>query len=144
VIPARPFIWLRNKRAASHSIRAATYSPSAWCCTRCPPQETVLRTNIITTLDAVLHQKPAPPLSLNPGLPPELQNIIGRAMEKDKTKRYQTAADMRSDLQHLKKETESGLTRTGAKLAQPLRVAGNTFRNSSKAQTYLLLGMTGL
>ncbi len=101
-------------------------------------------TNIVTTLDAVLHQKPAPPLSLNPSLPPDLQNIIGRAMEKDKTKRYQSAGDMRSDLQHLKKETESGLTRTGAKLAQPLRVAGNTFRNSSKTQTYLLLGMTGL
>src|SRR6266480_1599624 len=53
-------------------------------------------TNIVTTLDAVLHQKPAPPLSLNPSLPPDLQNIIGRAMEKDKTKRYQTAGDMRS------------------------------------------------
>ncbi len=100
-------------------------------------------TNIVTTLDAVLHQKPAPPLSLNPSLPPELQNIIGRAMEKDKAKRYQTATEMRSDLQHLKKETESGLTRT-AKVVQPLRVATSTFKNSSKTQTYLLLGMTGL
>src|SRR3989441_3504639 len=87
-------------------------------------------TNIVTTLDSVLHQKPAPPLSLNPGLPPELQNIIGRAMEKDKNKRYQSASDMKAELEHLKKETESGLTRT-KKLAQPLRVATSTFRNSS-------------
>jgi eukaryotic-like serine/threonine-protein kinase len=100
-------------------------------------------TNIVTTLDAVLHQKPAPPLTLNPHLPSELQNIIGRAMEKDKTQRYQTAGEMRSDLQHLKKETESGLSRT-AKVVQPLRKATSTFRNSSRTQTYLLLGMTGL
>ncbi len=101
-------------------------------------------TNIVTTLDAVLHQKPAPPLSLNPSLPSELQNIIGRAMEKDKDKRYQSAGAMRADLQHLKKETESGLTRTGAKVVQPLRAATSTFKNSSKTQTYLLLAMTGL
>src|SRR5437879_4269603 len=43
-------------------------------------------TNIVTTLDAVLHQKPAPPRSLNPAVPSELENIIGKAMEKDKAK----------------------------------------------------------
>ena len=101
-------------------------------------------TNIVTTLDAVLHQKPTPPSSLNPLVPSELENIIGRAMEKDKTQRYQTAAEMKADLQHLKKETESGLTRTSAKVVQPLRVATNTFKSSSRTQTYLLLGMTGL
>jgi len=101
-------------------------------------------TNIVTTLDAVLHQKPTPPSSLNAAIPPELENIIGRAMEKDKAKRYQSAAEMKADLQHLKKETESGLTRTSAKLKQPLRVASNTFQRSGRLQTYLLLGMAGL
>ena len=101
-------------------------------------------TNIVTTLDSVLHQKPASPLRWNPTLPPELETIIGKAMEKDKTKRYQTAAEMKADLQHLKKETESGLTRTSAKLVQPLRAASNTFQRSGKLQTYLLLGMAGL
>jgi len=101
-------------------------------------------TNIVTTLDAVLHQKPTPPSSINPAVPPELENIIGRAMEKDKAKRYQSAAEMKTDLQHLKKETESGLTRTSAKLKQPLRVASNTFQRSGRLQTYLLLGMAGL
>ena len=101
-------------------------------------------TNIVTTLDAVLHQKPAPPRSLNPALPPELENIIGKAMEKDKARRYQTAAEMKADLQHLKRETESGLTRTAAKIKQPLRVATQTFRSSSRTQTYLLFAMAGL
>jgi len=101
-------------------------------------------TNIVTTLDAVLHQKPAPPRSLNPNVPAELENIIGTAMEKDKAKRYQSAADMKSDLQHLKRETESGLVKTGARMVQPLKVASQTFRGSSRTQTYLLVGMGAL
>ncbi|HEX4593027.1 MAG TPA: protein kinase, partial [Bryobacteraceae bacterium] len=101
-------------------------------------------TNIVTTLDAVLHQKPAPPRSLNPALPPELENIIGKAMEKDKAKRYQTAAEMKADLQHLKKETQSGLVKTGQKMVQPLRVATQTFSSSSRLQTYLIIGMAAV
>jgi eukaryotic-like serine/threonine-protein kinase len=101
-------------------------------------------TNIVTTLDAVLHQKPAPPSSVNPAIPMELENIIGRAMEKDKVKRYQSATEMKADLQHLKKETESGLTRTAAKLKQPLRVASSTFQRSGRLQTYLMLGMAAV
>jgi serine/threonine protein kinase/tetratricopeptide (TPR) repeat protein len=101
-------------------------------------------TNIVTTLDAVLHQKPAPPRGWNPNVPPELENIIGKAMEKDKSKRYQSAAEMKVDLQHLKKETESGQVRTTVKATQPLRVATQTFRNSSRTHTYLVLGMAAL
>jgi len=101
-------------------------------------------TNIVTTLDAVLHQKPTPPRSLNPNVPSELENIIGRAMEKDKAKRYQSAAEMKADLQHLRRETESGLVKTGAKIVQPLMVATQTFRSSSATQTYLMIGMGAL
>ena len=101
-------------------------------------------TNIVTTLDAVLHQKPAPPRSLNPAVPPELENIIGKAMEKDKAKRYQTAAEMKADLQHLKKETASGLVKTGQKMVQPLRVATQTFSSSNRLQTYLVIGMAAV
>jgi serine/threonine protein kinase/tetratricopeptide (TPR) repeat protein len=101
-------------------------------------------TNIVTTLDAVLHQKPAPPRSLNPAVPPDLENIIGKAMEKDKAKRYQTAAEMKADLQHLKKETSSGLIRTGQKMVQPLRVATQTFSSSNRLQTYLIVGMAAV
>src|SRR5438034_2657548 len=78
--------------------------------------------NVVTTLDAVLHTKPPSPLTLNPAVPRELEGIIGKAMEKDRAKRYASAAEMKADLQHLKKETESGLTRTGARESSPLRV----------------------
>src|SRR5437762_4235809 len=101
-------------------------------------------TNIVTTLDAVLHQKPAPPHNVNPLVPPAVENIIGKAMEKDKAKRYQSAAEMKADLQHLKRESESGLVKTGQKIVKPLRVATQTFSSSSRLQTYLVVAMAAV
>ena len=69
-------------------------------------------TNVVTTLHAVMNQKPMSPSQTNPGVPPELESIIGKAMEKDRAQRYQNVAEMRTDLQRLKKETESGVTRS--------------------------------
>ncbi len=100
--------------------------------------------NVVMTLDAVLHTKPPSPMTLNPRLPKELENIIGKAMEKDRNKRYATAAEMKADLQHLKKETESGLTRTAARATAPVRVLTNTFQTPGKRQSYLLLAVTAL
>src|SRR5580692_6244796 len=93
-------------------------------------------TNVVTTLDAVLHQKPSSPLSMNPALPTELEGIIGKAMEKDRTQRYQTATLIKADLQQLKKETESGFSRTGTR-STPLHVVIHNFQRSGKQQTYL-------
>ena len=99
--------------------------------------------NVITTLDAVLNQKPVSPLSLNPSLPTDLEGIIGRAMEKDRGHRYPNALAMKGDLQSLRKETESGLTKTGARRpALPYRIVTSTFQASSKFPTYLLLGVS--
>jgi eukaryotic-like serine/threonine-protein kinase len=100
--------------------------------------------NVIMTLDAVLHTKPPSPLTLNPTLPRELESIIGKAMEKERSKRYATAAEMKADLQHLKKETESGLTRTGVRETSPLRGVSKTFQSSSKPQSYLLIAVSAL
>ena len=101
--------------------------------------------NVITTLDAVLNQKPVSPLHLNPALPPDLEGIIGRAMEKDRGHRYPNALAMKGDLQSLRKETESGLTKSGARRpALPYRIATTTFQASSKFPTYLLLGVSAL
>jgi serine/threonine protein kinase/Tfp pilus assembly protein PilF len=99
--------------------------------------------NSLVTLDAVLHQKPAPPRDLNPKLPGELEGIIGKAMEKDRRQRYQSAAEMKSDLQLLKRETESGQIKSGTHSAR-LRVATKTFGRNSRLLTYLLLGTLGL
>jgi hypothetical protein len=100
--------------------------------------------NVVMTLDAVLHTKPPSPLTLNPRLPKELEGIIGKAMEKDRDKRYASAAEMKADLQHLKKETESGLTRTAGRATAPVRVLTNTFQTPGKRQSYLLLAVTAL
>ena len=53
-------------------------------------------------------------------------------MEKDRNKRYATAAEMKADLQHLKKETESGLTRTSGRETSPMRVVTKTFQSSEQ------------
>ena len=100
--------------------------------------------NVVTTLDAVLHTKPPSPQTLNPALPRELVGIIGKAMEKDRSKRYATAAEMKADLQRLKKETESGLTRAEARENSRLKVVTKTFQSSSRPQSYLLIAVTAL
>ena len=99
--------------------------------------------NSLMTLDAVLHQKPVPPRDLNPQLPVELEGIIGKAMEKDRGHRYQSAAEMKSDLALLKRETESGLVKSSTHTAK-LRLATKTFGRNSRLQTYLLLGTLAL
>jgi serine/threonine protein kinase/tetratricopeptide (TPR) repeat protein len=65
-------------------------------------------------LDAVLHGTATPPDRLNPGLPPALQRVIGRALEKDRDVRYQSAADLLIDLRHLQRETDLGRSNGGA------------------------------
>jgi len=58
--------------------------------------------------NAILSQTPAPTLRMNPDLPPQLESIISKALEKDRKMRYQTASDLRADLQRLKRDTDSG------------------------------------
>ena len=57
--------------------------------------------------NAILERAPVPPLRLNPDLPPKLDEIINKCLEKDRDLRYQHAADIRTDLQRLKRDTES-------------------------------------
>ncbi len=58
--------------------------------------------------EAILNRRPVPPVRLNPDAPPKLEEIIMKALEKDKKLRYQHAADLRSDLQRLKRDSDSG------------------------------------
>ena len=57
--------------------------------------------------DAILNRAPITPLRFNPNLPPKLEEIITKALEKDRDLRYQTAADMRGDLKRMKRDLDS-------------------------------------
>jgi|SRR5579862_5800711 len=58
--------------------------------------------------EAILNRAPVSPVRLNPNLPPKLEDIINRALEKDRELRYQHASDMKSELLRLKRDTDSG------------------------------------
>jgi eukaryotic-like serine/threonine-protein kinase len=60
-----------------------------------------------TIFDSILNRPPLSPLRLNPSLPPKLEEIICKALEKDREMRYQVASEMRADLKRLKRETDS-------------------------------------
>src|SRR5215470_19685931 len=55
----------------------------------------------------ILERDPTPPTRLNPDLPPKLEEMISKSLEKDPKLRYQHAADLRADLQRLKRDTGS-------------------------------------
>ena len=77
-------------------------------------------TTTAVIFDGILNREPPPPRSINASVPPELERIICKALEKDRTLRYQTAADIRADLQRLKRDSGS------RSVARPMSVDANS------------------
>jgi len=61
-----------------------------------------------TIFEAILNREPVAPVRLNPEVPPKLEEIINKALEKDRNLRYQSAAELRTDLQRLQRNTSAG------------------------------------
>ena len=69
--------------------------------------------------EAILNRIPISPLRLNQDLPPKLEEIISKALEKDADMRYQNASDLRTDLKRLKRDTDSGRSASRMPVAEP-------------------------
>jgi eukaryotic-like serine/threonine-protein kinase len=82
---------------------------------------------------AILELDPVPALQLNVTLPPRLDEIIGKALEKDRDLRYHSAGDLRGDLKRLKRDTESGRkTAQAASISAPVEaVAASSTRDAA-------------
>ena len=64
--------------------------------------------------DAILNRAPVAPVRINPDVPQELERIINKSLEKDRTMRYQTAADLRTDLKRLQRDSGSSKTQVSS------------------------------
>src|SRR5215472_11720479 len=83
--------------------------------------------------DAILHQAPVAPVRLNPDVPAKLEDIINKALEKDRDRRYQVASELRSDLKRLQRDSGSG--RTSTTDAQAVPVSAPEIASSSASVT---------
>jgi eukaryotic-like serine/threonine-protein kinase len=95
--------------------------------------------------DAILNRAPTAPVRLNPDLPPELERIINRALEKDRELRYQHSSEMRAELQRLKRDTDSSRSPAvaAAKTGALLSAMPGTIPAASGAATILSTSASG-
>jgi serine/threonine protein kinase/Tol biopolymer transport system component len=87
--------------------------------------------------DAILNRDPVSPVRLNPQLPAKLEDLINKLLEKDRELRYQSAAEVRSDLKRLKRDTESGrsVAPSGSESAQASAATTGEGREATPATT---------
>jgi eukaryotic-like serine/threonine-protein kinase len=93
--------------------------------------------------DAILNRIPVPPVRLNPDLAPKLEEIISKALEKDKKLRYQSAAEIRTDLQRLTRDSTAG--RVASTVVTPVAAAPEgALTSSAKASRFRSLTISGV
>ena len=92
-----------------------------------------------TIYDAILNRLPAAPVRLNPHLPARLEEIINRALEKDRDLRYQSARDLRAELQRLRRDTDSGRSAAANSGVVPI-VPANSGQNTPSPNAHSAAG----
>ena len=101
--------------------------------------------------DGIMNRAPVPPLRVNPDLPPKLEDIVNKALEKDRDLRYQHAADMRTDLQRLKRDTTTpnagrwpACSANSAPAAQPAHISSSSAVVAAARQNKLGVGIASV
>jgi len=89
--------------------------------------------------EAILNRPPVPVVRLNPDVPPQLEVIINKLLEKDRELRYQGAAEVRADLKRLKRDTESGMVTAIDSDSRRLRPAG--YEGSRRLWNYAVMAL---
>jgi len=94
--------------------------------------------------EAILNRVPPPPPQLNPSVPPDLNRIIDRALEKDRELRYQTASEMRAELRRLKRDLDSTRIAVAQGTVSATLAAGAAASAPAVARKPRSIGWTGL
>ena len=110
--------------------------------TGAPPFRGESSTEII---DGILHEQPVPPVRLNPEVPPELERIIAKALEKDPDLRYQSAAEIKADLRRLLRDSteKRSVAASGGPAAGWRRTPSRSHRWIGVAAAALIVALAG-
>jgi len=93
--------------------------------------------------DAILNRAPNSPVRLNPDLPPKLEDLINKALEKDRELRFQSASEMRADLKRLKRDTDSGRSGVTSSLSSRADATSSSYALELRSERNSVAGTLG-